>query len=213
MSGSWPWLTLALLGAYHGLNPGMGWLFAVARGLQDQRRGAVLRSLGPIAIGHAASIALVVALVGGVQTLVAPGPVRAVGAVVLILFGVFKLLRPRSHPRWVGMRIGAGELALWSFLMATAHGAGLMLFPVLLALPAAAQGTHAGGHAHGAAGALGQDAGAVLVHTLAMLLVMGAVALVVYEKVGLAILRRAWINLDLVWAVAIVAAGAFTLFT
>jgi hypothetical protein len=221
MSGLWPWLTLALLGAYHGVNPGMGWLFAVARGLQDQRREAVLQSLVPIALGHAASIALVVALVGGVQTLAAPGPVRALGAVVLILFGIFKLLRPRSHPRWVGMRVGAGELAIWSFLMATAHGAGLMLFPVLLALPAAAHGAHAAGapHAHGAAAiglgpaSLGQDAAAVLVHTLAMLLVMGVVALVVYEKVGLAILRRAWVNLDLIWAVAIVAAGAFTLFT
>ncbi len=218
MSGLWPWLTLALLGAYHGLNPGMGWLFAVARGLQDQRREAVLQSLVPIAVGHAASIALVVALVGGIQTLVAPGPVRALGAVVLILFGVFKLLRPRSHPRWVGMRVGAGELAVWSFLMATAHGAGLMLFPVLLALPGA---THRGhdAQAHGAAAmgvgpvSLGQDAAAVAVHTLAMLLVMGLVALVVYEKVGLKILRRAWVNLDLIWAVAIVAAGAFTLFT
>ncbi len=207
MSGLWPWLTLALLGAYHGLNPGMGWLFAVARGLQDQRREAVLQSLVPIAVGHAASIALVVALVGGIQTLVAPGPVRALGAVVLILFGVFKLLRPRSHPRWVGMRVGAGELAVWSFLMATAH-----------ALPGA---THRGhdAQAHGAAAmgvgpvSLGQDAAAVAVHTLAMLLVMGLVALVVYEKVGLKILRRAWVNLDLIWAVAIVAAGAFTLFT
>jgi hypothetical protein len=121
------------------------------------------------------------------------------------------------------MRVGAGELAIWSFLMATAHGAGLMLFPVLLALPAAVQGAHVDGaphaHAHGAAAiglgpaSLGQDAAAVLVHTLAMLLVMGAVALVVYEKVGLSILRRAWVNLDLIWAVAIVAAGGFTLFT
>jgi hypothetical protein len=214
INGAWPWVTLALLGAYHGLNPGMGWLFAVARGLQEQRREAVLRSLVPIALGHAASIALVVALVGGIQTVAPPGPVRVVGAVVLILFGVFKLLRPRSHPHAVGMRIGAGELALWSFLMATAHGAGLMLFPVLLALPGTALGTHAhGAHAHGVPASVGQDAAAVLVHTLAMLLVMGAVALVVYEKVGLAILRRAWGNLDLIWAVAIVAAGAFTLFT
>jgi hypothetical protein len=220
ISGAWPWVTLALLGAYHGLNPGMGWLFAVARGLQEQRRDAVLRSLVPIALGHAASIALVVALVGGVQSLAPPGPVRVVGGVVLILFGLFKLLRPRSHAHRVGMRIGAGELALWSFLMATAHGAGLMLFPVLLALPAAARGARLeGAHAHGgpALGAgpasLAQDAAAVLVHTLAMLLVMGAVALVVYEKVGLAVLRRAWVDLDLIWAVAIVAAGAFTLFT
>ena len=214
MSSGWPWLALALLGAYHGLNPGMGWLFAVARGLQEKQRAAVLRSLLPIALGHAASIALVVSLVGGVQTVAPPRLLRVGGAVVLILFGVFKFLRPRAHPRWVGMRVGSGELALWSFLMATAHGAGLMLFPVLLSLPPPAPG-----HVHGAQGAgigavsVADDAVAVLVHTLAMLLVMGAVALVVYEKVGLAILRRAWLNLDLIWAVAIVAAGLFTLFT
>src|SRR5712671_4222638 len=165
MSSGWPWLALVVLGAYHGLNPGMGWLFAVARGLQEQRRDAVLRSLVPIALGHAASIALVVALVGGLQTLAPPGPVRAVGGVVLILFGVFKLLRPRSHPHQVGTRIGAGELALWSFLMATAHGAGLMLFPVLLALPGAARVDGAHAHAHGAPASLAQDAAAVLVHT------------------------------------------------
>ena len=207
MNGSWPWLALVLLGAYHGLNPGMGWLFAVARGLQEKQRAAVLRSLPPIALGHAASIALVVLLVGGVQTVAPPRLLRIGGAVVLILFGLFKFLRPQAHPRWVGMRIGSGELALWSFLMASAHGAGLMLFPVLLALPPQApQTSH---HAHG----LQANAGAVLIHTVAMLVVMGAVALVVYEKLGLAILRRAWVNLDLIWAVAIVAAGLFTLFT
>src|SRR5437016_411127 len=203
-----------MLGAYHGVNPGMGWLFAVARGLQERRREAVVQSLVPIALGHAASIALVVALVGGIQTVAAPGPVRAVGAGVLILFGVFKFVRPRSHPRWVGMRIGAGELAVWSFLMATAHGAGLMLFPVLIALPASAHAGHAG-HLQHVAGdpSIARDVAAVLVHTAAMLLAMGAVALVVYEKLGLTILRKAWINLDLLWAIAIVAAGLFTLFT
>jgi len=214
MSSGWPWLALVVLGAYHGLNPGMGWLFAVARGLQEKQRAAVLRSLLPIALGHAASIALVVSLVGGVQAVAPPRPLRVGGAVVLILFGVFKFLRPRAHPRWVGMRVGSGELALWSFLMATAHGAGLMLLPVLLSLP-----PPAAGHVHGAHGAgigavpIADDAVAVLVHTLAMLVVMGTVAVVVYEKVGLAILRRAWLNLDLIWAVAIVAAGLFTLFT
>jgi len=197
----------------------MGWLFAVARGLQENRRKAVLESLLPIALGHAASIALVVLLVGGAQTLVPPRALRTAGAVVLILFGLFKFLRPRAHPRWVGMRVGSGELAVWSFLMATAHGAGLMLFPVLLSFPAAAEEASTGHHGHAAHGmglaaaSLGRDAGAVLVHTLAMLVVMGAIALVVYEKLGLAILRRAWINLDLIWAVAIVAAGLFTLFT
>jgi len=214
MSSGWPWLALVVLGAYHGLNPGMGWLFAVARGLQEKQRAAVLRSLLPIALGHAASIALVVSLVGGMQAVAPPRPLRVGGAVVLILFGVFKFLRPRAHPRWVGMRVGSGELALWSFLMATAHGAGLMLFPVLLSLPAPAAGHVHGAHGAGIGGAaVADDAIAVLVHTLAMLVVMGAIALVVYEKVGLAILRRAWLNLDLIWAVAIVAAGLFTLFT
>ena len=213
MSSAWPWLALVLLGAYHGINPGMGWLFAVALGLQEKSRKAVLQALLPIALGHAVSIALVVAIVGGVEAFAPPRALRTGGAVALIAFGLFKLAKPRLHPRWVGMRIGAGELAVWSFLMATAHGAGLMLFPVLIALPASAHAGHAGHMHHVAGGTIARDGAAVLVHTAAMLLVMAAVALVVYEKLGLAILRKAWINLDLVWAVAIVAAGVFTLFT
>jgi hypothetical protein len=213
VSSAWPWLALVLLGAYHGINPGMGWLFAVALGLQEKSRKAVLRALLPIALGHAASIALVVAIVGGVEAFAPPRALRTGGAVALIAFGLFKLAKPRLHPRWVGMRIGAGELAVWSFLMATAHGAGLMLFPVLIALPASAHAGHAGHMQHVAGGTIARDGAAVLVHTAAMLLVMAAVALVVYEKLGLAILRKAWINLDLVWAVAIIAAGLFTLFT
>jgi hypothetical protein len=191
----------------------MGWLFAVALGLQEKSRKAVLQALLPIALGHAVSIALVVAIVGGVEAFAPPRALRTGGAVALIAFGLFKLAKPRLHPRWVGMRIGAGELAVWSFLMATAHGAGLMLFPVLIALPASAHAGHAGHMQHVAGGSVARDGAAVLVHTAAMLLVMAAVALVVYEKLGLAILRKAWINLDLVWAVAILAAGLFTLFT
>jgi hypothetical protein len=211
---AWPWVLLVLLGAYHGINPGMGWLFAVAIGLQEKSRKSVLRALFPIALGHAVSIALVVAIVGGVEAFAPPRALRTYGAVALIAFGLFKFVRPRSHPRWVGMRIGSGELAVWSFLMATAHGAGLMLFPVLISFPANAHAGHAGHMQHVAGGgSIARDGAAVLVHTAAMLLVMGAVALVVYEKLGLAILRKAWINLDLVWAVAIVAAGLFTLFT
>jgi hypothetical protein len=207
----WPWLALAGLGAYHGLNPAMGWLFAVALGLQERSRRAVLRALAPIALGHEASIALVVLLVGGLELVAAPGVLRVAGAVALVLFGLYKFLRPRSHPRWVGMRVTPRELVLWSFLMSSAHGAGLMLFPVLLGLPA---------HNHADAlpavalgGVAAQDVAAVLLHTLAMLLAMGAVALLVYEKLGLGVLRRAWVNLDLVWAAAVVVAGAATLFT
>jgi hypothetical protein len=205
----WPWLALGLLGAYHGVNPAMGWLFAVALGLQEGRRGAVVRALVPIALGHEASIAVVIALVAGLQLVAAPEAVRALGAAALVLFGIFRFVRPRAHPRWVGMRVTPPELALWSFLMSSAHGAGLMLFPLLLGLAASE-------HAHDLP-AVGADpllgAAAATAHTLAMLVAMGAVALVVYEKVGLGVLRRAWINLDVLWACAVVTAGFATLFT
>ncbi|MBV9354493.1 MAG: hypothetical protein JO023_03090, partial [Chloroflexi bacterium] len=135
MNDAWPWVSLAVLGAYHGLNPAMGWLFAVALGFQQRSRRAVVGALPFLAFGHEASIAIVVVLVGGAQAFVSPQAIRPVGAVALIAFGVFKLLKPRSHPRWVGMRVSAWDLVVWSFLMSTAHGAGLMLFPVLLGLP------------------------------------------------------------------------------
>jgi hypothetical protein len=208
----WPWLAaLGALGVYHGLNPAMGWLFAVALGLQERRRSAVLRALPLIALGHEASVVLVVLLVTGLQFVAAPDVLRLVGALALIAFGAFKFMKPRSHPRWVGMRVSARELALWSFLMSTAHGAGLMLFPVLVGLP----GT--GGHDHASEVLSGvsavTDVAAVLVHTTAMLVAMGLVAILVYDKLGLGVLRKAWLNLDRLWAVAVVGAGALALFT
>src|SRR6266542_3717313 len=181
MQTLWPWLTLTLLGAYHGINPAMGWLFAVALGLQERRRMAVIRAFAPIALGHAVSVAAVVALLGAAQALLDLGVLRLVGAGVLVVFGLYKLLAPMSHPRWVGMRVGARDLTVWSFLMATAHGAGLMLVPVLLELPIAdahAAEAHAG-HAlmMTTPGALtGAELAAVGVHTAAMYLVMGAIA-------------------------------------
>ncbi|HEY3068262.1 MAG TPA: hypothetical protein VGL09_20930 [Methylomirabilota bacterium] len=210
-------MSLALLGAYHGLNPAMGWLFAVSLGLQERSRIALLQALPAIALGHAASIALTVAVVGGLELVTSPRLLRLLAAAALILFGLYKFLRPRSHPRWVGMRVSPRELALWSFLMASAHGAGLMLVPVLLGMPASEHVHHAvaatGASDVGAGELLSQSAAAVLVHTLAMMAVMTVVAVVVYEKLGLALLRRAWINLDLLWATAIVIAGVVTLFT
>jgi hypothetical protein len=210
-AGDFPtWLAIAGLGAYHGLNPAMGWLFAVAIGLQERRRAAVLQALPPIALGHEASVAFAVALVSGAQLLVAPDVVRTAGAALLILFGAYKLFRPRSHPRWVGMRVNRRELVAWSFLMSTAHGAGLMLFPFVVG------SVEAAGHDHAlalvSASAL-QSVVAVTLHTGAMLAVMGALALVVYEKLGLGIVRRAWVNLDPVWATAFAVAGLVTLFT
>src|ERR1043165_8198263 len=136
MKEMWPWVTLVLLGAYHGLNPAMGWLFAVALGLQERSRKAVIRAFAPIALGHAASIAAVVALVAALETVISPNILKWTGAGILAAFGLYKLIVPRSCPRWVGMRVGFRDLALWSFLMATACGAGLMVVPVILKLPA-----------------------------------------------------------------------------
>ena len=208
----WPWFALVVLGAYHGLNPGMGWLFAVVLGLQERRRTAVLRALPPIALGHEASIGLVAALLALAQAVAAADLLRPISAVVLIGFGIFKLARSQWHPRWVGMRVSGRDLVVWSFLMSSAHGAGLMLVPVLLGLPvppAAADLPTIGL----ASQTIIQDAAAVLVHTLAMLVVMGAVALLVYEKLGVDVLRRAWLNVDLLWAAAVLGAGVVTLFT
>jgi uncharacterized membrane protein len=215
MSESWPWFALALLGAYHGLNPAMGWLFAVALGLQEQRRGAVLQALPPIALGHAVAISLAVLVIGLAQIMVPLDVLRYVCAGVLILFGLYKLVR-RRHPRWVGMRVGFGDLTAWSFLMASAHGAGLMLIPVLLGISSAehAQESHGAHVDHvamtGSATVLA-DLAAVGLHTLALFAVMGAVAMVVYEKLGVMILKRTWFNLDLLWAGALVGAGLITI--
>jgi hypothetical protein len=218
MSESWPWLALAALAAYHGLNPAMGWLFAVALGLQERRRGAVLRALPPIALGHAGAISLAVLVVGVAQIVVPLDVLSYACASVLILFGLYKLLR-RKHPRWVGMRVGFGDLTAWSFLMATAHGAGLMLVPVLLRLSSTEH--LQGAHAHGAhtdhtamassASVVLADLAAVGLHTLALFAVMGAVAMVIYEKLGVMILKRTWFNIDLLWAGALVGAGLITL--
>ena len=209
MSESWPWLTLTLLGAYHGLNPAMGWLFAVALGLQEQRRGAVLQALPPIALGHALAVLLTVVVIGIAQLVLPLEVLRYICAGVLILFGLYKLAR-RRHPRWVGMRVGFRDLTAWSFLMASAHGAGLMLIPVLLKVSSTEQ-MHGSTHNATMAGSTTADLAMVGLHTLAMFAVMATVAFVVYEKLGVLILKRAWFNVDILWAGALVAAGVITL--
>ena len=215
MSDTGLWLTLAALGAYHGLNPAMGWLFAVSQGMQHRERRAVLRALVPIAIGHELSIVLVALVVVGAAAVVEPRALHVGAAAALIAFGIFRFAKPRAHPRWTTMRVNGRELALWSFLMSTAHGAGLMVAPVLIGLQGAET---ASAHEHSEvamAAAVPLLAGAVGValHVGAMLLVMGIVALVVYEKVGLRMLGRAWLNTDGLWAATFVLAGAITLFT
>ena len=217
MTDAWPWLALAGLGIYHGLNPAMGWLFAVALGLQERRLTAVLQALVPIAVGHELAVALAAVVVGAAELVAAREALRAVGAVVLVGFGIYKLLRPRSHPKWVGMRVSRADLVLWSFLMSSAHGAGLMLFPLLFGLPSPAHAEDLAGHALPPENLLGASVLAatlaVLVHTLAMLAAMAAVAVLVYTRLGVMVLRKAWVNLDPLWAAALVLAGVLTLFT
>jgi hypothetical protein len=212
VSRAWPWIAITLLGAYHGLDPSMGWLFAVALGLQEKRQSKVIAALFPIAAGHLISIALVVALIASVMTQ-AWWLIQPVGAAALILFGIFRLVWPRAHPRWVAMKVSAFDLVVWSFLMATAHGAGLMLFPVLIRMPAMPAMAH---HhhmmppmGHGAIG-VAQAAAVVILHTSAMFVVMGTIAIVVYQWLGLRILRSAWINLDAIWAGALIGAGVLS---
>jgi len=196
------WPTLFLLGAYHGINPGMGWLFAVARGMQEHRARAVAWSLPPIALGHALAIGVVVLLARLAQVTLPLTYIRIGVAVALVGLGLYKLIRTR-HFRWGGMQVGFRELTIWSFLMASAHGAGLMVLPVVLA------GPHA--HHHAAAQGLANGVWATLIHTLGYLIVTAGVALLVYQKFGLALLRRAWFNLDLIWAIALVATGCVAL--
>lgn len=214
MSDAWPWLAVGALGAYHGINPAMGWLFAVALGLQEQSRKALLQALLPIAAGHLGAMAMAVALMGFAQLVITPGTLRLAAATALVGFGVYQLFKPRSHSRWIGLRMRPREIAVWSLLMSTAHGAGLMLVPILVRMPSIAQAHAAGQHGLVTAGVgatvIAGGAG-VGVHTLTMFVAMAVAALVVFEKLGVGVLRRAWLNLDRVWAGVIVISGLFTL--
>jgi len=209
MSNPSPWLVLIALGAFHGLNPAMGWLFAVALGLYRQSRKVVLVSLIPIALGHAAAIAVVVYAVMVLGMAIDAATFRVLSGVLLIAWGVYHLSYGHRHRLRIGLRTGLVGLAVWSFVMATAHGAGMMLIPVLMPLQ------EAGAHAHHmpATASLLIASLAVLVHSLAMLLTTGAVALIVYEWAGLDFLRRGWINLDLVWTAALIGMGLWLLLT
>ncbi|MET8145851.1 hypothetical protein ABZU32_36580 [Sphaerisporangium sp. NPDC005288] len=216
-----------LLGAFHGLNPAMGWLFAVARGLQEHSRGRLAWSLPAIAAGHLASVALVALAVAVTGSLVTATALSIAGGAALVVFGLWRLLSNR-HFRWVGMRLSLPQLAAWSFLMSSAHGAGLMLVPLFTRVQtgqdahsgmpgmSGMNGVHGmdgmtGGYAGHLAHALAGDLGVAALHTLAMFTVAGVVALVVYEVAGLTVLRRAWFNVDRMWAAALVGAGLLTL--
>ena len=208
----WAWLAIVALGAYHGLNPGMGWLFAVSNGMQARRASGVFLALPPIAFGHFLAMGaalLPFALLGFYLERV--GGIRTAAGMILVVFGLYKLVSQR-HPRFLA-RIGPSHLTLWSFLMATAHGAGLMLVPVVLGLCADSR------RAHGDHEALQAIAGSSLhltlvasaVHTVAMALTGGAIAWLVYRFVGLGLLRRAWLNVDLLWALLLTVVGSVAL--
>jgi hypothetical protein len=218
LNASWPWFSLLALGAFHGLNPGMGWLFAVALGLQERRLRAVTLALGPIAIGHALAVGVAALVVVTVGVVIPQRVLLMVAGAALLGFAAYKVATRFRHPRWVGMRVSGRELILWSFLMASAHGAGLMLAPVLVALRGEEMSTtmamaHAGHmeHAMPVGGALLPALVAVGVHAAAMLLVAGLIAVVVYQRVGVEVLRRAWVNLDLVWVGVLAVTGVAAL--
>ncbi len=201
---------MVLLGAYHGINPGMGWLLAVALGMQQQKAGAVARSLLPIALGHALAIAAVALAAAWLGRALSPDVIRYPVAALLLGLGIGCLVRHR-HPRWVRMQVGFRDLTVWSFLMASSHGAGLMVLPVLLGSSGVEAADHMAVHAHGSVVTPLAALLATGVHTAAYLAVTGLVAGVVYGKFGLALLRKAWFNLDVIWAAALLFAGVVTL--
>lgn len=200
---TWPWLVLIGLGVFHGLNPAMGWLFAVALGLHRRSRAVVWGALPPIAVGHVVSTAMVAAAVALLGVVVDQDLVRRLGGMLLIGWGIYHQIYGHRHRVRIGLTTGYAGLAVWSFLMATAHGAGLMLVPALIPLCLAdmpVKDLLASGSITTAIAAIG-------VHGLAMLLVTGLVAVIVYEWFGLAFLRRGWINLDLLWTGALIVTG------
>jgi hypothetical protein len=207
------WRAMVFLGGYHGINPGMGWLFAVALGMQQGSARGVWRALPPIALGHAIAVGVVLLIAGLVQVVVPLDALKALVALMLMSLGFYRLWRHR-HPRFGGMQVGFRDLTAWSFLMASAHGAGLMVLPFVMPTPAMlAAASHE--HVHRMASASTNTAAvggmALAIHTVAYLTVMALAAWVVYRKLGLSLLRRAWFNMDWLWAGALVLTGIVVL--
>jgi hypothetical protein len=203
-----PWAVLLLLGAVHGLNPGMGWLFAVALGLQEKRAAMVWRALGPLALGHALAIGLALGAAAFAGMLLPLAALKWIVAALLFGFGIRRIFTHR-HPRFGGMRASTRDLVLWSLLMASAHGAGLMVVPLVQGQADHDHAAHVQAptplhHAGVVPEALAAPLQATVLHTVGYLLVTGLLALVVYHRMGLRLLRTAWVNLDLIWAGALV---------
>jgi hypothetical protein len=199
------WLAVLALGLYHGINPAMGWPLAVANGMTDRRARSVFATLLPLGGGHFMAVAVALLPFAWLSWYVEWSRAIRIGAgLAVLLFGVFKLLK-RRHPRLLA-RIPPTRLAWWSFLMATAHGAGLMLVPAMLGLCAAP--AHRDVASTLAAAPLGIALLVAAVHALATLFAGIVMAWAVYRYLGLQVLRRAWLNLDAVWGASLVLAGA-----
>jgi hypothetical protein len=203
MSNTWVWLSLIGLGTFHGLNPAMGWLFSVGLGLQHKSRVKILWSLVPIGLGHALSIAVIVAAVSTLRDWLDLRLLQWAAALALIAFGVYRFIAGH-RPRRSSMQAGFADLLLWSFLVATGHGAGLMLLPLLLHMP-----NHSEHSAHlgGATQTAINGVTATIVHSAATLITTGLIAILVYDWIGVAFLRRGWINMDWIWSFALIATG------
>ncbi|HKK45542.1 MAG TPA: hypothetical protein VJ964_08475 [Balneolaceae bacterium] len=212
-------LLLLLLGIFHGINPGMGWLFAVSLGLQEQRRAAVWSALLPLALGHALAIGVTLLAVGIIGLVISFEILKWFVAAILVVFGIYKLIRNR-HPRYGGMQVNFRQLTTWSFLMASAHGAGLMILPFLF--KGMNTGTAMSAHMQSHKSTIMIEQATILsnlpkepliglfvilVHTLGYLLIMGIVAVLVYEKFGLRLLKSAWFNIDLIWSAVLILSG------
>ena len=212
---AWQYVVLAGLGAFHGLNPGMGWLLALAGGVRERRRTAIAAALGPIALGHAASLFVIATLVVALMSVTTARLVATGGGIVLTVFGVWRLHAAGRH-RWTHLRPAGRHVLAWSFLMSSAHGAGLILLPVIAAVPAATASHHGhagltdGGRVPAVAGLL-----ATTVHTVAMVAVAGAVALLAYELLELRAVQtlrhRIRVDAEQVWAFALIGSGVATL--
>ena len=199
------WVVLVALGAFHGINPGMGWLFAVALGMQERSRSAVWRALLPLGAGHALAVAAAIIVASAAGAVVPIEVLRWPVAVILIAFAIAHLVRHR-HPRWASMRVGMGRLTLWSFLMASAHGAGLMVVPIFLGLTVAAT-HHSHHHTLPVSTSMTTALLATSLHAAGYLFVTALVSVLVFEKLGLAMLRKTWFNLDLLWGVVLAGSG------
>jgi hypothetical protein len=206
------WHAIVFLGAYHGINPGMGWLFAVALGMQHGSARGVWRALPPIALGHAAAVAAVLFIAALARLVVPLAALNVVVAAVLMSLGVYRIWRHR-HPRVGGMQVGFRDLALWSFLMASAHGAGIMVLPFVMPTAATVAAAHHDHSDHLGAAAANLAVAAVALHTAAYFTVMVLAAWIVYRKLGLGLLRKAWFNMDWLWAGALVLTGMVVLLT